>query len=211
MRIDLNLAKHPFRNRSLFWIVVASVFAVGGAALLVTLARAATVGADTAAEREKIAKQESTIKDLQGRLDELARAKGAAIFTIDDRHALDQARTLIVERSFSWSRLFHDLEAVVPERVRLTSVSVGAIEGEGKDRVVTILISGHGQDIDQMSALLANFDKTGGRFSADPVENGPDADTTDFVFTVLVQYRPDIAVGDAAADTIAAVETRTDG
>ena len=210
MRIALTLARHPFRNRSLFWIAISSLAAVGTVALLLVLARAATVGTATAAEREKIGKQEATIKDLEGRLDELARARGSAVFTDDDRRALDQARMLIAERSFSWSRLFHDLEQVVPEKVRLTSISVGSIEGEGVDRVVTILISGHGQDIDQMSALLANFDRTGGRFTADPVENGPNAETSDFAFTVLVQYRPEIAP-DQPADAIAAVETRTDG
>src|SRR4051812_16034624 len=114
MRIDLNLAKDPFRNRSLFWLGMTAALLVALTAFLLATTRAATVGAETSRLQDEVRTQEETIKTLEGQIGEISDAKANAVFSDDDRRALDDARTLLNERSFSWSRLFADLEPYVP-------------------------------------------------------------------------------------------------
>lgn len=207
MRIDLNLARQPFRNRSIFWIVMGAAFLVAGATLLAVLARMATVGADTASMRDKVEKQERTIGDLEARLAELKREKGLAVFSDLDRKQLDEARLIINQRSFSWTRLLGDLERTMPGATRVTSIDVVSMEGEGAGRVITLSLSGKAHDFNQLTALLASFDKSGGRFTAEPVVNGPSDDASEYEFTVLLSYRPDIAVPEPVETAAAAEET----
>jgi len=197
MRIDLNLAKDPFRNRSVFWLGMTAAFLVAFTALGVVMTRAAHGSADTANLRDDIAKQETAIKTLEGQMSEIQTVQGQAVFSDDDRQALDDARELLNQRTFSWSRLLGELEPAVPEKARITSIEITEVSGEGANRVVTLLISGHGKDFGELGAFLSNLDRTGGRFSADPVANGPDEQTGEYTFQLQARYRP--ALGAAAA------------
>lgn len=206
MHIDLNLAKNPFRNRSLFWLGMTAVLLVALTAFLLVVTRAASVNSDTGALREQLDKQESTIKDLETQVGDIQNAKASTVFSDVDRRALDDARKLLVQRSFSWSRLFGDLEPNVPTNVKLTAIEVEDFSGDGSNRTATLLITGRGKDFGQLSAFIANLDATGGRFGADPVQNGPLNDSPEFEFILRVQYRPFIGVEPAPA----ASETKTD-
>ncbi len=194
MHIDLNLAKNPFRNRSLFWLGMTAVLLIALTAFLLVVTRAAGVNTDTGTLREQLDKQEATIKDLESHVDEIQNAKASTVFSDVDRRALDDARKLLVQRSFSWSRLFGDLEPNVPTNVKLTAIEVEDFAGDGPNRTATLLIKGRGKDFGQLSAFMANLDATGGRFAADPVSNGPVNDSQDFEFSLLVRYRPFVGV-----------------
>lgn len=206
MHIDLNLAKSPFRNRSLFWLGMTAILLVALTAFLLVVTRAASVNTDTGTLREQLDKQEATIKDLQTQVDEIQNAKASTVFSDVDRRALDDARKLLIQRSFSWSRLFGDLEPSVPTNVKLTAIEVEDFAGDGPNRTATLLITGRGKDFGQLSTFMANLDSTGGRFSADPVENGPVNESPEFEFVVRVRYRPFIGVETAPAPA----EAKTD-
>jgi Tfp pilus assembly protein PilN len=197
MRIDLNLAGSPFRNRSLFWLGMAAASLVAFTAFALVVVRAATVGADAQTLKAERAEQQRTIEELESRVHDIEDAEAHAIFSSGDRRALDDARILLNQRSFSWTRLFTDLEPTVPRDVRLTQIALSDMAGEGAGRVVKLSITGHGKSFGQMAEFIANLDQTGGRFSADPVENGLAKDETEFEFTVDVTYRP--AIGSVPA------------
>lgn len=199
MRIDLNLARDPFRNRSVFWLGLTAAYLVAFTAFMIVVARAAHVGTDAEQQREERTKQEATIKELESRLADITAVEGQAIFPETDRQALDDARELLTQRSFSWSRLLGDLEPNVPAGSKLTSIEFKEITGEGANRVATLTITGKGKDFGQLEAFIANLDGTGGRFTAEPVENGPDDQTSEFIFTAQVQYRPAIGAASASA------------
>ena len=194
MRIDLNLARDPFRNRSLFWLAMGAAYLVAFTVLIAVVARAARVGGESEALRDQRAKQEKSIKDLEAQLGAIAEAQGQAVFSDTDRQALDDARELLNARSFSWSRLLNDLEPYVPAQAKLTSINITNLSGEGPDRVATLTIAGRGKDFGQMGLFIANLDRSGGRFRAEPVENGPDEMTQEFTFTIAVRYQPTAGV-----------------
>ena len=208
MRINLNLAKAPFRNRSLFWLAVTAGYLVAFTALALVLARAGEVGASTEELRIKAGEQREEIAALESRIEEIRTERSAAVFTPADRQALDDARALINEKSFSWTKLFNDLQQHVPGGARLTSIAVEDISGDGAGKVVEMTIQGRGRSFGQMGELIANLDSTGGRFAAEPVTNGPDPQTPEYVFTVMVRYRP----GTIAAEPVEVAQgERTDG
>ena len=193
MRIDLNLSKEPFRNRSAFWLIVTGSYVLVLISLVFVLARAGAVGADTAALMDETAKQTAVIAELEATIAEMKAAEGRALFTDADRRALDDARVLLERKSVAWSRLLGDLEPYVPERAKLTGIQIIGFEGSGTSLVVRLQISGTGKDIDQMTTFLSRLDGSGGRFVSDPVENGPVTDSNDFEFIIDVLYRPSVA------------------
>ena len=208
MRIDLNLAREPFRNRSVFWLAVTAGYLVAFTALALVLAYAGEVGADTEELRIKADEQRVEIEALERRIEEIKTERTAAVFTPADRQALDDARILINEKSFSWTKLFNDLQPHVPGGTRLTSIAVEKISGEGAAKVVEMTIQGQGKSFGQMGEFIASLDSAGGRFAAEPVTNGPDQRTPDFVFTITVRYRPGVV---AAEPIEVARGERTDG
>lgn len=197
MHIELNLAKEPFRNRSVFWLAMAAGYLVALTALLVVLTYAGAVGADTEELRAEAATQQETIAELERRVEEIKQERSTAVFTPEDRQALDDARLLINKKTFSWTRLFNDLEPFVPRDAKLTNIAINSIEGDGASRVVTMTIAGRGKSFSQMGAFIANLDGSGGRFSAEPVSNGPDQQSQEFMFTINVRYRPGVSVAPA--------------
>ena len=166
-------------------------------------------GADTASLLDETARQKATISELEGRIAEIKSAESRALFTADERRALDDARTLLERKSVTWSRLLADLEPYVPERTKLTGIQVLGFEGSGPSLVVRIQISGTGKDIDQLTTFLTRLDGSGGRFAADPVENAPVSESTDFEFVVNARYRPVQPV--EPAPTAEALGVGTDG
>ncbi|MBK6313129.1 MAG: hypothetical protein IPF53_02110 [Blastocatellia bacterium] len=214
MRIDLNLSKEPFRNRTAFWLIVTGSYVVVLFSLVFVLARAGAVGADTAALMDETAKQTAVIAELEATIAEMKAAEGRALFTDADRRALDDARVLLERKSVAWSRLLGDLEPYVPERAKLTGIQIIGFEGSGASLVVRLQISGTGKDIDQMTTFLSRLDGSGGRFASDPVENGPVTDSNDFEFIIDVLYRPTVApqaVEEAQAMAAEVSGVRSDG
>ncbi len=210
MRIDLNLSREPFRNRTAFWLVVGCSYALVLIALVVVLARAGAVGADTAALNDEKTKQNAVIADLEAKISEMKAAESKALFTDADRRALDEARALLERKSVGWSRLLGDLEPYVPVRSKLTNIEIVGFEGSGSSLVVRLKLSGTGRDIDQMTTFLARLDGSGGKFAAEPVENGPIAESSDFSFTIDVRYRPTVTA-DGGAVAVGDAGERTDG
>jgi Tfp pilus assembly protein PilN len=201
MRTDLNLAKDPFRNRSLFWLGLTAAYLVAFMALVVVVARAAHVGADTEALRDKRAEQLKTIEQLESRVGEISDVQAHTVFSEGDRRALDDARELLTERAFSWSRLLSDLEPNVPAGAKLSGIEIAETETEtaGAERVIVLRIQGRAKDFGQLSQFIANLDRTGGRFRAEPLENGLAGEGSEFEFSLEARYRPNVGTAVPAA------------
>ena len=210
MRIDLNLAREPFRNRSLFWLATTAAYLVAFVALVVVIARAADVGASTVELRAELEQQEKTIAELEEHKQAVADELGRRVFLPDERQALDDARQLLVRRSFSWSRLLHDLEAHVPAKARLETIEITELTGEGTDLVVEMGIAGHSQTYGEMGAIIGSLDRTAGRFNAEPLSIERDEETGEFGFHITVTYRPSVAAPAATPAPAPAAEEDDD-
>lgn len=190
MRIDVNLSSEPFRNRSLFWLSMALAYAVVLAAGLAVLARSGAVDADADRLKGDVAKQEKQIGELEAQIQQMRDVQSSAVVSPADRVALDEARALIDRKSVSWSQLLVELEHFVPARSKLNSVGIGAIQGTGANRAVTLQLALSGMEQSQVTEILAKFDASGGRFSAEPQTITPS--DTGVEYSLGVTYRPGV-------------------
>jgi Tfp pilus assembly protein PilN len=143
--------------------------------------------------RAEIEEQNRTIAELEQRKKDIQAEIGQAVFLAEDREALDDARHLVVRRSFSWSRLLNDIEGHVPAQARLDSIEITELTGEGANLLVEMVISGHSQTYAEMGEIIASLDRTGGRFNAEPRQIERDEDGGEFAFDITVAYRPTVA------------------
>lgn len=131
MRWDLNLARRPFVNRRpvvrlsiLLWLVGALLLAGNVWLYWDFLVGRSDVHSRRAEVEEAIRTEAERIAALE---DELAsydlEAQNRQVAYLNQR---------IVRRQFSWSRLFDELEEVLPQDVRIDRLSPSNLEGDGR-------------------------------------------------------------------------------
>jgi Tfp pilus assembly protein PilN len=176
---NLNLASNPFRNRTLPWTVAAIIACVSVLALIFTVS----------SFRQTRDRANSVERDVRGLRTEEAslRAKADAVtqsLTPDQRRTLDAAHALIDRRNFSWSRLFADLEASLPQGVRVSRIAVRDVAHSGGAELELAVVARNAADITGMLGTMAQ----GRTFSADLLtENKSDKGIES---TLRVRYTP---------------------
>jgi type IV pilus assembly protein PilN len=131
MRIPINLSSEPFRKDRPMFIAstvcgILLIGLLGVLVILITNERARAKDARVAVE--KLSDQLRTAAAEQARLDEFLRQPANA-------QVLAQSQllnTLIDRKSISWTRIFADLESVLPYDVRLISVRLPAINSRNE-------------------------------------------------------------------------------
>lgn len=140
MRIRLNLATAPTSSgrRFAFGAAVIGGFAILALALLAT--RAYYVSREARQQRAEIAR-------LQGEIDQLNRQRSElqAYFNQPDvlkvRDRAGFLNSLIEERSFPWTRIFMDLENILPEGVRVVQIAPKLVNGHIELKLATAAVS----------------------------------------------------------------------
>jgi len=127
VRIPINLASDPFRrDRPLLLAsgVAAAVLTVVLCGLLYLIAADRTRLGDTRARVTQLNQELATIATEQARLEATLRQPANA--SILERSLL--LNTLVERKSVSWTKIFADLEAVMPTNVRLIQVRLPQID-----------------------------------------------------------------------------------
>jgi Tfp pilus assembly protein PilN len=121
MRLDINLATHPYEDAREFWLrwgLLVGVLGVFTLALIIFAVRGWT---NAGRDRHEIAR-------LQEQIDERdhERAKAQAFLDLPvNRSTRDQSQFLnglIQRKSFSWTQVFEDLEKVMPQGLHVVSL-----------------------------------------------------------------------------------------
>jgi Tfp pilus assembly protein PilN len=131
MRIAVNLASEPFRKDRpmVFAYSVCSVVLVGLLSLLVFLVvnernQMSATRASVARLTEEVNKMDREQAELEGVLRQPANAE------VLERSLL--LNTLVERKSISWTRIFADLEGVLPHNVRVISVRLPQINSRNQ-------------------------------------------------------------------------------
>ena len=99
MKPITNLARAPFRNRRLFWLLILLMFVIPSYLGLMAIETM------TEAERE-ITTYTSEVRTLEGQLKKLEKPiTSTVVITTDQNRKLVAASDLIARRSFSWTQL----------------------------------------------------------------------------------------------------------
>jgi Tfp pilus assembly protein PilN len=184
--IHLNLAARPYRDERPFIAVVV----VGS--LLIAFLTLTNFDAwyryrnETQSTRAKIATLEKQAADERAKADTL----NQKLRTVDVKLLTKQtefANAQLAERAFSWSELLDHLERVLPDYVRIESISPSF----GDNGLVTLNLACVARDADGLLNTLNRFNSDT-RFS-NAFPNNEDHTELGYRFQIKVDYRPTIA------------------
>jgi len=156
MTSKLNLASNPFRNRALPWTVT-TVITVVSIGLLLVIAKS------TVQTNAQVQLTQQDIASLQKQSDELNRHAEAikAALTPEQQRTLKSAHLLVDRKRFSWSRLFGDLEAVMPGNVRVSRIAVKEVRVEDNRPVANLDLIVVSKNPATITAMIQDMERQG--------------------------------------------------
>lgn len=126
MKTRLNLASRPFRNRALPWTVTAIIALASTVALMLIVRASFQTNAQAQAIESDVTRLQRDVDGAKRRANEIK-----SVFTPAQFETLKSAHALVDRKRFSWSRLFGDLEAVLPGSVRVSRITVKKVTAMG--------------------------------------------------------------------------------
>lgn len=133
MNVNLNLASKPFNNRVLPWVLTVAILFVS----LVGLIFVFKLSSSARNEAQIVQAEVNTLKQSEQALLSNAEAVKKSL-TAEQQQSLVAAHQLIDRKSFSWSRLLADLEASLPDSVRVSRIAVRGVTTQGNQTVADL-------------------------------------------------------------------------
>ena len=153
MRIPINLASQPFRHdrATLIGSGVLAVILLGSLIMLISLARIDTTNKDESRRQlASVEKQLEGIRKEQTSVDqELRKPQNAAVL---ERSVL--LNEILLRKGISWTRIFSDLEKIVPYNVRILQIRP---QLDSMNRVYLQMVIG-GDNTPQLNAFLQKLE-----------------------------------------------------
>lgn len=167
MSARLNLASQPFRNRTLPWTIAGIITLASIAALIFIVVKSDELNRQATVVERDVSAQSQQLKVYDQKLNEIRQA-----LTPEQRKLHDSAHTLVDRKHFSWSRLFADLEASMPNNVRVSRINVRDVEAHGGQMVADLELSVVSKDPADITGMMSKMNSTG-IFRADLVSQNP--------------------------------------
>jgi type IV pilus assembly protein PilN len=121
MRLNINLATNPYQDARRFWMIWGSTLAIAGILTLALLVITVTGWMNARRDRQRIAELKAQIAQRDNE-----RARAQAFLNLPaNRSTRDRSQflnDLIVRKAFSWTRVFEELERVMPARLHVVSI-----------------------------------------------------------------------------------------
>jgi Tfp pilus assembly protein PilN len=152
----LNLATRPFRNRTTPYLLSLLLLALAAAGALLSISRYRTNTIENDIALSQIREMDDEIKRLNGE-----GYKVQQQLTPEQQNLLIASHKLVANKAFGWSRLFADLEAVLPGSVSASRIVVRNVYKDG-DRVKAELELGVlSRDYQAVMGMIANMNSSG--------------------------------------------------
>ena len=194
MITKLNLSSRPFRNRTLPYLIALLflAFAVSGAVLAFADLRNTTAQNEIA--KADIQRMKTEVQELRGK-GELVQQQ----LTPEQQNLLIAAHKLVANKSFGWSRLFADLEALLPGSVSVSRIVVEDIYKDGDRTKADLEFAVLSRDYQSVMTMIEAMNNSG-TFQAEL--RGQDLQKTDTItyteYTMRLIYMPRYAYTPAA-------------
>ncbi|HJU92387.1 MAG TPA: hypothetical protein VJ656_05560 [Pyrinomonadaceae bacterium] len=156
MNNSLNLASKPFSNRIVPWALTAIILFVSLIGLILVIKLTAT--AKSEADRAQV--EINALKQKEQALLEAAKSVKAS-YTGDQQQALPAAHQLVDRKGFSWSGLLAELEASLPNKVKVSRISVQHVTKEGDQTVAQLDLALFAEDASTINAMIASMHQQG--------------------------------------------------
>ena len=152
----LNLASQPFRNRTLPYLLALLLLAISVAGTVVSFAVLQKTNADK--ERAK-----ADIIEINSQLQEL-KNKGTLVqqqLTPAQQSLLIAAHKLVANKSFGWSRLFADLESLLPGSVSVSRIVVENVYQDGNQTKAELEFGVLSRDYQSVMTMIERMNNSG--------------------------------------------------
>ena len=156
MITKLNLATNPFRNRVLPYVM-------SGVLLVISL----VVGVFCVAKLNANKKENDLLaNDVKERQAEIQRLNGEGekvrqLLTPDQKAVLTASHKLVANKEFGWSRLFADLESVLPGSVSASRIAVQNVYQDGGRIKAELEFGVLSKDYPSVMAMIDNMNNSG--------------------------------------------------
>ncbi len=154
MITKLNLSTHPFRNRTTPYLLALGLLAIGALGGFFALIQLYGYSRDNELAKKQVGDMEIEVARLKNE-----GSKVQQQLSPEQRELLIASHKLIANKGFGWSRLFADLESVLPGSVSASRIAVENVYRDG-DRVKAELefgvISREYQDVMGMIGTMNN-------------------------------------------------------
>jgi Tfp pilus assembly protein PilN len=203
MPTKLNLASKPFSNRSLPWVVTSVIIVVSLVALVFIVRSTSRTNALAAAVQHDI----NTLKQQEIE----ARQKAQAVknsLTTEQLQTLGAAHTLVDRKHFSWSRLFADLESVLPGSIRVKRIAVRGVTTQGNATLAELELAVVAKSPTAVTDMIGQMDKDGifhAELRVQNLQRGRGESGTEYELAVI--YRPRAGT---TTDTVASTPPSAD-
>ncbi|MEP6921545.1 MAG: hypothetical protein ABI967_10515 [bacterium] len=203
MTTRLNLARKPFSNRALPWIVTGTVVFVSLIAfvLIIRSTGQATEQANAVQANINTLKQQEQTFQVQ-----TLAVKNA--LTPAQLQTLAAAHALVDRKRFSWSRLFADLESALPGSVRVTRISVRDVAARGDQTLAELDLTVVSKTPATITDMIAEMNRAGvlqAELRSQNLQKGRGESGTEY--ELFVRYRPRAGyASESKGSDIAAVE-----
>ena len=152
----LNLSTHPFRNRVLPYLTAALLLFASLAVGIYCLATLNENRKQNALLATAISERQADITRLKGEGEKVQQ-----LLTPEQKTLLSASHKLVANKTFGWSRLFADLESVLPGSVSASRIRVEDVYRDG-DRVKARLELGViSRDYASVSVMIDNMRNSG--------------------------------------------------
>jgi Tfp pilus assembly protein PilN len=152
----LNLASRPFRNRTTPYLISLLLLGLAVSAGLLCFSQLNKVSTQTEIAKGQIKQMDEEINGLKGKAGAVQQQ-----LTPEQQKLLIASHKLVANKTFGWSRLFADLEAVLPGSVSASRISVENIYKDG-DRIKAELDFGVlSRDYPAVMTMIANMNNSG--------------------------------------------------
>jgi Tfp pilus assembly protein PilN len=206
----LNLASKPFSNHALPWVVTSLVTLVSLIAFVFIIRWTGQTRAQADAVQADINVLSQQEQGLRVKAQEVKNSLSS-----EQQQTLAAAHVLVDRKGFSWSRLFAELESVLPGNVRVTRISVRDVAARGDQTLAELDLTAVTKTPSTITDMIAEMDRVGifhAEVRSQNLQKGRGESGTEYELSVIYRPRAGVASDDnrvdlASAGTSVAVST----
>lgn len=155
MITKLNLASKPFRNRTLPYMLALLLLAFAVAGTIISFAQLSDINNRTEIAQKDIEQMETELKTLKGEGEKVQQQ-----LTPEQRALLIAAHKLVANKTFGWSRLFADLEQILPGGVSVSRISIQNVYQDGDKTKAELDFAVLSRDYQNVITMIDNMNNS---------------------------------------------------
>jgi Tfp pilus assembly protein PilN len=203
----LNLSSDPFRNRTIPWVLCAGILLVSVFVAIFIYAQWSKVKAEAEMVRTNSQLADDDLKKYQEQEQKVAQE-----LTPQQKQLLIASHKLVLRKQFSWSRLFSDLENVLPGGVSVSQINVTDVERRNDRTEAQLEFGVLSRNYQNVVGMIDNMNSSGLFHAEMRGQDRQKSDGGDFTeFTLHVVYTPHYYAPSAPADGAESVSNSIPG